>query len=352
MSSFAALDKPLVVGIKANSSVKIPEGKLSLSTVDYLYKRGIKPVYPYDGTRGNNAVDVVAEIEVTSNYSGSGWNFLINFPGFLLFAPAWNGYVYNADYNFKFRLLKPGDNSLIEKWDVPVNLNIRHADISRTWTEVSWFEFGVIAFIGGVCFIQYDDDVTPLVINQTRETLGQYLGSQLVQHIQQAQISPTVDTGRHSDPDDKPVDVSKYPYLDTTAAVLTFDARAGVSAEQVAILADRFEVEYGQKNVQKLVSRSKMKEVLELQKFSAVCSSTECAVEAGQLLGVEYMIYGSIGCIGSVYTINVYMTNVEKGNMVASAAVDYEGKIDGLLTEGMRKAANALIRSVIEKKRP
>jgi TolB-like protein len=92
-----------------------------------------------------------------------------------------------------------------------------------------------------------------------------------------------------------------------------------------------------------------MKEVLELQKYSIACSSTECAVEAGQLLGVEYMIYGSIGRIGSMFTVNVYVTSVEKGAVVAAATVDLSGQIEGLLTEGMRQAVNKLLQAVIEK---
>jgi len=41
--------------------------------------------------------DIVLKIDPKIDYSSSGWNFLINFPGFLIFTPAWNGYVYNAN---------------------------------------------------------------------------------------------------------------------------------------------------------------------------------------------------------------------------------------------------------------
>jgi len=148
------------------------------------------------------------------------------------------------------------------------------------------------------------------------------------------------------------VDVAKHPHRNATAAILTFDARAGVSADEVALLTDRFAVEIGRLEVYKLISRSKMKEVLEIQEYSITCASTECAVEAGQLLGVEYMVYGSIGRIGSLYTINIYITNVEKGSVVAGATVDYRGQIEGLLTVGMPQAVNNLLRAVMEKERP
>lgn len=144
-------------------------------------------------------------------------------------------------------------------------------------------------------------------------------------------------------------DLSEFPHRGRTAAVLTFDTRAGISPDEVALLADRFAVELGQLNAYRLISRSKMKELLELQDYSTACSSTECVIEAGQHLGVEYMIHGSIGRIGSIFTVNVYVTSVERAAVVAGATVDCSGQIEGLLTEGMVQAVNSLLRAVIDK---
>lgn len=138
-------------------------------------------------------------------------------------------------------------------------------------------------------------------------------------------------------------DFSDHPHQNTTAAVLMFDARGGLSADVVALLTDRFSVELGRTDVYRLVSQSKMKEILDFQSFDAACGSTECAVEAGQLLGVEYILYGSIGRIGTLYTINVYVTSVEKGDIVASETVDHRGDIESLLTEGMSQAMSKLL---------
>ncbi len=92
-----------------------------------------------------------------------------------------------------------------------------------------------------------------------------------------------------------------------------------------------------------------MKEILELQAYAATCSSVECAVEAGQQLGVEYMIYGSIGRIGSMFTMNVQIASVEKGAVVAGTTMDYSGRIEGLLTEGMARAVERLLQAVRKK---
>lgn len=141
----------------------------------------------------------------------------------------------------------------------------------------------------------------------------------------------------------------RAPARGSTAAILTFDARAGLSADEVALLADRFAVELDRTGAYRLVPRSKMKEILEFQAFSAACSSVDCAVEAGQQLGVEYIIYGSIGRIGALFTMNVYLAGVEKGAVVAGTTVDYRGRIEGLLTEGMSLAVERLLQAVTSK---
>lgn len=150
-------------------------------------------------------------------------------------------------------------------------------------------------------------------------------------------------------PSNNTMGLDQHPHRGATAAILTFDARAGLSVDEVALLADRFAVELDRTDVYKLVPRSKIKEIMDFQAYSAACSGLECAVEAGQQLGVEYIIYGSIGHIGSMYTMNVYIASVEKGAVVAGTTMDYSGKIEGLLTEGMARAVESLLHAVSKK---
>ena len=41
--------------------------------------------------------DIIVKVHPEAHYDGSGWNYLITFPGFLIFTHAWNGFVYQAD---------------------------------------------------------------------------------------------------------------------------------------------------------------------------------------------------------------------------------------------------------------
>ncbi|MEI6809785.1 MAG: LamG-like jellyroll fold domain-containing protein [bacterium] len=130
-----------------------------------------------------------------------------------------------------------------------------------------------------------------------------------------------------------------------TCAVLTFDVKGGISAEECALLTDRFMVEFDKIGQFTLLPRSKMSEVLKMQEFSRSenCSATECAVEAGKLLSVQYMVYGSIGKFGSMYTLNTFMVNVESGATEKRATTDHEGRLEDLLKLAMRQNAQQLL---------
>jgi len=173
-----SLKKPLTLGI-------VPQGQADQKLINGIAAQlgtfQAKVIMPYTASAKN--VDVVAAIGINSKYDGSGWNFLVNFPGFLVFAPAWHGYVYEVTHAINVQLNRGADNEQIDTFTIPVVLDIRHADIDRTWTEVSWFEVGAIAFVGGIIFIQYDDDVTPLLADKISTPIGTYVAQEIVNRI-------------------------------------------------------------------------------------------------------------------------------------------------------------------------
>ena len=119
----------------------------------------------------------------------------------------------------------------------------------------------------------------------------------------------------------------------STVAVVDFEAR-GISALEAQTLTDRFRTSVATTGVVRLVERRMMVELLEEQGFQQVgCTSDECAIEVGQLLGVEYMIGGAIGKVGETFTIDARMISVETGVTERVKELTYEGKVDGLITE-------------------
>jgi hypothetical protein len=132
---------------------------------------------------GERKADVVAKISLQPEFKGSGWNFLINWPGFLIWAPAWHGYVYKADFSADVLLTKGADSTKIDSWRIPIELNIRQAAINRTWTEIGWLEWGVIPLVGGICFIQYDESVTVPLMEKVERTLGEHIAHQIIARV-------------------------------------------------------------------------------------------------------------------------------------------------------------------------
>src|ERR1051326_8867550 len=100
-ASQAPLTRPLTIGVEADQDDPASE-ELARRIGASLSRSSAKVIYPY--LTGNSApVDVVARIKVNAEGKGSGWNFPLTFPGFIVWAPAWNGYVYEVNYDIGMR---------------------------------------------------------------------------------------------------------------------------------------------------------------------------------------------------------------------------------------------------------
>jgi len=91
----------------------------------------------------------------------------------------------------------------------------------------------------------------------------------------------------------------------------------------------------------KVLNRSKMREVLQLNSIPDVCLDASCAVEAGKILAVQYLVYGTVGKVGDMNTANVFLVNVETSETVESRTVD-QREVTKLLTPGMENLARGL----------
>lgn len=156
------------------------EERLVMAIANDLKKNGFRVTYPFYPNQSNTQnKDFTIKIATSSAYEGSGGNFLVNWPGFLIWAPALFGYRYTAKFNFDVDITDNKNNVSIPRLTFPIDLKIKHADINRTWTEVSWLEFSVIAFIGGIAFTSYDNSVTPLLLDASENKIANYVGSKI-----------------------------------------------------------------------------------------------------------------------------------------------------------------------------
>jgi len=130
------------------------------------------------GKGGSFQPDVILSIKPQVSYRSSGWNFLINWPGFLIFTPAWNGYVYHADILTRVAI-HDGAGNLMSEEQIPISYSIRQAEMDRTiWTGLTWLEFSALALIGGIynAFV-FDDDILPQLQVHVKDNYSTYVGN-------------------------------------------------------------------------------------------------------------------------------------------------------------------------------
>ena len=125
-------------------------------------------------------------------------------------------------------------------------------------------------------------------------------------------------------------------------AVIDFDGK-NVTLEDASALTDRLRIELFNTRKFVVTEREKMDAILEEQGFQlSECSSDECIVEMGQLIGVQQIVAGSVMRIGRVYSVAARIIDVERGSIINTAIFDHEGEIGNLLKVGMREIARQL----------
>jgi TolB-like protein len=123
-------------------------------------------------------------------------------------------------------------------------------------------------------------------------------------------------------------------------------AGQGIDASNAAVITDRLRSELFNTGTITVLERSQMQDILKEQGFQqAGCTTDQCAVETGQMLGVKYMVVGSIGLVGHTYTIASRLIDVSTGKMVATANVDCRCEIDDVLSRSTVEIARKLAQS-------
>ncbi len=126
-------------------------------------------------------------------------------------------------------------------------------------------------------------------------------------------------------------------------AVNKLQAR-GISEDEGATLTDVLRSKLMNTGKFQVMERGQMESILKEQAFqqSGACTDQECMVEMGQVLGIKYIIAGSIGQVGKAYSINVRTISVETGEIINSVSHNYTGPIESLLTKEISTVANKL----------
>jgi formylglycine-generating enzyme required for sulfatase activity len=127
-----------------------------------------------------------------------------------------------------------------------------------------------------------------------------------------------------------------------TVSVMDLNVTEGLSGREVMMLTDCLLNEFVVLGTYKVVERSKRDEILKEQGFqqSGACDQGACLVEAGQLLGVQKMVGGTIGRLGAVYAVELRIMDVKTGEIERAFSRKYTGDVSNLL-DAMSEAASA-----------
>ncbi len=99
-------------------------------------------------------------------------------------------------------------------------------------------------------------------------------------------------------------------------AILPFDASAGVDEETVAAITEFVQYSFAQNYPDyKILARTQIRKILNEQNFQ-LTGITESAVEAGKILGVNFVLTGNLMKLGSKYTIIINYIDVETGEIL------------------------------------
>ncbi|MDP8207311.1 MAG: CsgG/HfaB family protein [Candidatus Electryonea clarkiae] len=140
--------------------------------------------------------------------------------------------------------------------------------------------------------------------------------------------------------------LAAQPNDKTKIAVMDLTISGGIPENYQTILSDRLRLELNETGLFDVFERNSMQEILEEQGLQlSSCTSDECAIQMGKLLGVERMIAGSVGRLGKTHTIIIRMIDVETGLIVATKNVDCRCDIDDVLTKKIREVSQKLSRA-------
>ena len=122
-------------------------------------------------------------------------------------------------------------------------------------------------------------------------------------------------------------------YAQETVAVLDFKAN-GVADYEAETLTERLRSEIAKTETYRLVDRKLLDKIMQEQALQqSGCTTDECAAEVGELLGVQFMINGSIGKLGNTFTIDIKLVSVTTGAAERSQNISFKGPIEGMIVE-------------------
>ncbi len=105
-------------------------------------------------------------------------------------------------------------------------------------------------------------------------------------------------------------------------AVVPLNSSSGLSKSELSIMTEYLEAALANTNAFNLIASQQRDAIIsELQFSSSGCSDQSCALEIGQLLSAEYMVFGTVNKQSNTYIMSIKKVNVET-SMIEVNAID------------------------------
>ena len=86
------------------------------------------------------------------------------------------------------------------------------------------------------------------------------------------------------------------------------------------------------------------------QNLPPICSDAHCSIVAGQILGVEFFGFGTIGKVGKVYTLSMQVVEVRTGRIVRDISEFFKGNKNAFKIKAIPEFAMKISGIEVEKK--
>lgn len=138
-------------------------------------------------------------------------------------------------------------------------------------------------------------------------------------------LTPSIAQSLGSAPDGAPRKIN--------LAVVAIRNNEGVTKGETDLISDRLVMELFNTNKVNIMERSQMQDILKEQGFqqSGACTDQSCLVEMGQVLGVEQIVYGSMGKLGNMFMINLRIIDVQTAKIKQVVSKDIKGNIEDVV---------------------
>ncbi|MDZ7830445.1 MAG: hypothetical protein U5L07_01695 [Desulfobacterales bacterium] len=133
-------------------------------------------------------------------------------------------------------------------------------------------------------------------------------------------------------------------YAKPTCGILWFyPDEASTEFHESRYITNRYAILLDQLNIYEVIPPEQIEQSLGAERTADPCRDKDCAINIGKMVNADYIIFGTLGHVGGLYSLETTFLNVETATIVNSAVTDLEGTRE----EFIQKAPPHNIRSLL-----